>query len=125
MKLRKDVMKMLIIEDGKIYLTRGDDASLNVNVSMDGAAYEMQDSDTLTLTVRELPDKDKAVLLRVESSTSTLALDHAQTETLSPGKYSADIQLTLSDGKRITVWPEITSHAVKNWGNFIILPEVS
>ena len=55
---------MLTIKNGKILLTRGDSAYINVDLTTStGEVYEMQAGDTLTLTVRQLADDTSAVLL--------------------------------------------------------------
>ena len=119
---------MFKVEDNVIYLTRGDDAELEVSIT-DGAgtAYTMQDGDTLTLTVRELPSFDSAVIFSVSSETNRIILSHADTADAEVGRYSADIEL-VSEGKRRTVWPELEDserYKVKNFRNFVIMPEVT
>ena len=43
----------MIIQDGKMYMVRGDDESFEATITDDsGAAYEMQDGDVLVFTVR-------------------------------------------------------------------------
>ena len=121
---------MLIIEDERIYLTRGDDAVLTVENITDanGDAYTMQEGDVLTLTVRAIPKADDPVLMRIVSATSRLVIVHADTVAIEPGKYSADIQLTTAAGRRYTIWPlleDAQRMKVKNWGNMIIMPEVT
>ncbi len=119
---------MFKVEDSVVYITRGDDAELEVSITDGaGAAYTMQDGDTLTLTVRELPSFDSAVVFSVSSADNRIILSHADTANAEVGRYSADIEL-VSDGKRRTVWPELESsdrYKVKNFKNFVIMPEVS
>lgn len=46
---------MLRIEDGNIYLTKGDTAYLQVDVTFDdGTAYEPFKGDTITLSVKQI-----------------------------------------------------------------------
>ena len=53
---------MLTIKNGRILLTRGDSAYINVELTTStGEVYEMQAGDTLTLTVRQLADDTSAV----------------------------------------------------------------
>lgn len=124
---------MLIIEDGVISITKGDDAALNVDIAAgEGGeqAYEMDESDILTLTVREQPSPDFPVLISVDSlpGSNRILIRAADTEGLEPGRYSADVQLTDGNGNIYTVWPELEGSArykVKNLKNFIIMPEVT
>ena len=121
---------MLIIENDVINITKGDDGAVNVNVSVGGEAYEMAANDILTLTVREKPEEASPALITIHSlpGSSRIVIDSSATANLEPGKYSADIQLTTETGLIHTVWPELEGSAryrVKNWGNFIIMPEVT
>ena len=120
------------VEDGTIYLTKGDDAVLEVSsiVTDDGSAYELQNGDVLTLTVRMLPSTESAVLIEIDSSpgSARIVFGHDDTAVLDVGRYSADVQLTTADGKRYTVWPHITGssrYTIKNLNNFVIMPEVT
>lgn len=119
------------IKNDVIYITRGDDAEINVTIrGDDGSVYNMQSGDQLILTVRALPTHDSDVLLSVAANTNVLSLSHEATEALDAGKYSADVQLTTSVGKRRTIWPSVTDNmmrvvGVKNFCNFVILPEVT
>lgn len=120
---------MFEIKNDKIRLTRGDYGKIEC-VLRDGAGepYEMQDGDVLTLTVRDVASADSPVMLQVSSITKLLTIDHADTADLPVGEYSADIQLTTADGKRLTFWPkldEIKYAREKNFKNFIIMPEVT
>lgn len=124
---------MLIIEDGVINITRGDDAALNVDIAIGGNGdrpYEMGESDVLTLTVRELPSAESPVLFSVNSQPGSkrILIRSEDTENLEPGRYSADVQLTDGSGNIYTVWPELEGSArykEKNFKNFIIMPEVT
>ena len=120
------------IENEAIYLTKGDDAALEVSsiAAEDGSQYSMQAGDVLTLTVRALPSADSPALIQIDSlpGVNRIVLRHADTAELDVGRYSADVQLTTADGKRYTVWPTITGsgrYVVKNLNNFVIMPEVT
>lgn len=119
---------MLLIEDDVIYLTRGDDAEIEITITDgDGASYTMVEGDTLTLTVRALPDADSPVVFTVTADAPRLVLSHADTAGADVGKYSADIEL-ISGGFRRTVWPKLDEGArgkSRNFKNFVIMPEVT
>lgn len=118
---------MFFVEDDKIYLTRGDDAALNVALkTASGDAYTMAIGDTLTLTVRKTPGDEEAVFA-VSSGSSRLLISHDDTVDAQTGEYSADIQL-VSGGQRMTVWPELEGRNRKsdaNFKNFVLMPEVT
>lgn len=118
---------MLYIDDDRVYITRGDDASLDVTLTTEsGDAYEMQDGDVLTLTVRRTPADTDAVA-RITSASAHILIGHEDTAEAAVGEYSADIQL-LSGGKRITIWPRLSGinrRTEANFRNFVIMPEVT
>ena len=114
-----------------IEITRGDYRTLEVGLKdARGEPYEMREGDFLTLTVRELPEAASPVLVQVHSATNVLTFTPGDTANVEPGQYSADIQLTTADGKVITLWESVPADQrskgkIKNWKNFIILPEVT
>lgn len=119
------------IESDVIYLTKGDDAVLEISsiVTPSGSAYTLRDTDVLTLTVRSLPSSQYPARIQIDAlpGSKRIVIRHEDTAELDVGRYSADVQLT-TDGKRFTVWPEITGssrYVVKNFNNFIIMPEVT
>lgn len=120
------------IESDVIYITKGDDAVLEITsiATEGGAEYELQGTDVLTLTVRALPSAQSPALLQVDAlpGSRRIVFSHADTAELDVGRYSADVQLTTAEGKRYTVWPTITGssrYVVKNLNNFVIMPEVT
>ena len=121
---------MLIIEDGTISITRGDDAALDIAISSGESAYEMGANDVLTLTVREQPSAEFPVLMAVNSvpGSGRILIRSQDTAGMEPGRYSADVQLTDGNGNIYTIWPELEGSArykVKNLKNFIVMPEVT
>lgn len=119
---------MLFIEYDVIYLTRGDDAGIDVSLTAGGVPYQMQEGDVLTLTVRERPSPDSPVLIEVHSETPHISITHEDTANVASGAYSADVQLLTADGKRITVFPKpVGQHRTTalNWRNFVVMPEVT
>lgn len=125
---------MLKVIDDKVYLRRGDDEALDVEVKVDGVDTDIGETETLTLTVRELPDAGSPVIFESTSAPGSkrIVINHADTADAEYGQYSADIQLLTADGYRKTIWPDIdvdnppNPYALQNnFGNFIILPEVT
>ena len=57
------------IESDAIYITKGDDAVLEVSsITTDsGVEYALQDADVLTLTVRALPSADSPALIQIDA----------------------------------------------------------
>lgn len=122
---------MLKIEEGVIYLTRGDDAVIDAQLTMqDGGKYEMQPGDTVTLTVRSTPNEESEIIFSSKSApgSNRIIINSADTQKAKAGQYSADIQLLTEDDKRYTVWPELEGadrYKTGNMKNFVIMPEVT
>lgn len=121
---------MLFIEENVIYLTRGDDGVLPVELSTGSGEYTMGEADVLTLTVREIPDSDSPVLICIHSNpgSNRLVFNSADSANVMPGEYSADIQITDGSGRDYTVWPELEGklrYSGKNFKNFVVMPEVT
>ena len=120
------------LESDVIYLTKGDDAALEISgvTAQDGSLYELQAKDVLTITVRVLPSAESPVLIQIDSlpGSNRIVLRHEDTAELNVGRYSADVQLTTADGKRYTIWPSVSGsgrYVVKSFNNFVIMPEVT
>jgi len=122
---------MLFIENEKVYITKGDNAALDVAIEDEsGTAYTMRSGDTLTMTVRELPTAASEILLQIRSADASnrLVFLPADTNSIAVGAYSCDVQLNTSDGKVYTVYPMLDDTRrtkIKNFKNFIVMPEVS
>lgn len=121
---------MLYVENNVIYLTKGDDGKLPVNVTLGDESYQMSEYDTLTITVRELPSAESPVLLQIETvpGSNRIIFNSADTKDISPGRYSADIQLTDGGGRKYTIWPRLEGNKRyngRNYENFVIMPEVT
>ena len=113
-----------------INLTVGDDATLSVDVHLDdGTEYDMGANDYLVFSVREKPNEDSPLLLEIESESGStdIIFRHGDTSGLSPGYYSAEVQLMPEDGKRFTIWPKLTGNSKTsqaNRKNFCLMTEV-
>ena len=120
------------LESDVIYLTKGDDAALEISgiTAQDGSQYELKSEDVLTLTVRALPSAESPVLIQIDSlpGSDRIVLRHADTAEMNVGRYSSDVQLTTADGKRYTIWPSVSGsgrYVVKSFNNFVVMPEVT
>lgn len=122
---------MFKVEDGVVYLTRGDDAVIEVSIWLDDEheePYTLQEGDRLILTVSDFVGGEYVPLFYVESQSERIVISHEDTYDKEVGKYSADIQLNTADGKRYTIWPrwEVTKNAREfNYKNFCIMSEVT
>lgn len=122
---------MFCIENDVIYITRGDDAAINVTAYLDeeqSEEYELQDGDKFVFSVRKIASAGSELVFAVESTTGRIVLSHEDTADKEIGKYSADIQLVTSDGGRHTIWPkfEVTKPSKEfNYKNFCIMSEVT
>ncbi len=89
----------------KIYLTKGDNASLKVKVyDNSGQERELFADDTITLTVRKTADSNTVSFTKtaVDGVIDFLPDD---TKSLASGLYCYDIQLTTFGGKIYTIVP--------------------
>lgn len=123
---------MLKIIDEKIYLRRGDDEILEVNLNAGEESVQMGEGETLTLTVREQPSPDSPIIFTTTSApgSNRIVISHADTADVAYGEYSADVQLMTAEGHRKTVWPDIDANNLpkandRNLKNFVLLPEVT
>ena len=97
---------MLYVEtDGTIRLTRGDTARLTVPLTneTDGSPYEMQEGDTLTLTVKKAVTDEEPSFQKVGLGTNKFHIEPKDTAQLPFGKYKYDVQLTTVYGDVYTV----------------------
>lgn len=96
---------MLIVSQlGEIKLTRGDTAWLTVTITRDtGELYEIQNDDTLTLSVKKkITDKEYAFKKEVKGK-DTFHIEPKDTENLYFGCYKYEVQVTTKDGDVYTV----------------------
>ena len=106
-----------VFDDGEIQLTRGDTAWLRVNVTNDtGDDYEIQNGDTLTLSLKKRIKDVDVIMSKTVVGTDTFHIKPEDTTELSFGTYVYDVQLTTSGNDVYTVVPPST---------FEILPEVT
>lgn len=91
---------MFSISYDDIYLTRGDTAVINFNLSN----YELQDGDTVLLTVKQSVDTADIAFQKVlDKETNQFVIEHNDTKNLPYGKYVYDIQLTTAQGQVYTI----------------------
>lgn len=105
MQQTKGADAMLIVSKyGEIKLTRGDTARLTVTLTTEeGKAYEVQATDTLTLSVKKAVTDTEYVLQKVIEGSNTFHIEPKDTAGLSFGKYKYDVQLTTGGGDVYTV----------------------
>ncbi|WP_278502845.1 hypothetical protein [Mitsuokella multacida] len=89
-----------VTESGRILLTRGDTAYINV-VTDD---YTPQDGDQIKLTVKR-STADKDTLIQKTVSDGVVKIEPKDTETLDYGTYVYDCQLTTAAGDVYTFIP--------------------
>ena len=93
---------MFEVKNGIIKITRGDSASLKVDLKKsDGSEYVMQSGDTLTMTVRKIIGA--SVLMQVVSTTNTIYISPADSKKLAVGSCVYDIELKTASGDVFTV----------------------
>ena len=122
---------MFKVEDDIIYITRGDDAVLEVTSYLDEEGteeYTLQEGDSYIFTVRKVASESSEIVFSVETTTNRIVISHNDTADKEVGKYSADIQLNTANGDRHTIWPSfsITKPSKEfNYRNFCIMSEVT
>ena len=84
---------MFTVSGNNISLTRGDSASLHVDLTQGDAPYEPQAGDVLTLTVKDDPNDAEAILTLTADSDCTFHFAPSDTDGLAFGSYKYDIQL--------------------------------
>ena len=112
-----------------IVIHRGDCGLLDFTFESGDEEYVMDETDTLELTVRKLPNSESPVLLHVKSAPGGPQIVlHTEDTQLEAGYYSADVQLNHGIC-RYTIWPEIDVEAdvkpKENRKNFAVLAEVT
>lgn len=101
---------MLIIDkkNNTIQLTRGDTARLTVDVCYEDTnrrkhPYQIEDTDTLTLSVKKNTSKFKPLFQKVVKGGAEFHIEPKDTENLDFGKYKYDVQLNKANGEVYTV----------------------
>ena len=105
MKKQKGADAMLIVSKyGEIQLTRGDTARLTVDITdSEGRAYEVKETDMLTLAVKKNYEDDLPLIKKVIIGINIFHIAPEETKRLDFGKYKYDVQLTTADGDNYTI----------------------
>ena len=109
---------MLKIDGNNIFLTRGDSAHISVNIANNATAetYEIQESDTLILTVRESTVETSPVLVQKRiTGSKDFYITPEDTKGLSVKSYKYDVELHSGDDV----------YTVIQCSDFKLLPEVT
>lgn len=102
---------MVTIRTNKdLYMTRGDDVYLDVEIRQRDfpyEVYEMQEGDKLTFTVRKYKEEDvddsNPILFQIVSETNSIYIEPKYTKDLEFSDYYYDVQLTLDSGEVNTI----------------------
>lgn len=95
---------MLKIDEGKIYLTRGDTAYLQVAITLDdGTVYTAHEGDTLTLSIKKEMNDTGYALQKVVAADEVINILPENTRMLECGKYIYDVQLNTSLNEVFTI----------------------
>ena len=108
---------MFYVQGDTISLTRGDNATLQVELTDSGGQkYDLKPADKLVFSVKKSP-LDLTVVFSIEAdSDGTFQFLPVHTKALKFGKYKYDIQLTTENGSVYTVTPV---------SDFIVLEEIT
>lgn len=89
----------------KIFLTKGDNAELTIDViDSNGNARGIYDDDVVVMTVRKNVNSDVAITKTAVKNTISFIPD--DTKNLEAGQYRYDIQLTTFGGNIYTIIPD-------------------
>ena len=89
----------------KIFLTKGDNAELTIDVlDSNGNARGIYDDDVVVMTVRKHVNSDVAITKTAIKNTISFIPD--DTKSLEAGQYRYDIQLTTFGGNIYTIIPD-------------------
>ena len=96
---------MLEVVDNRIYLTRGDSASIDVRLTdATGAEYEPVAGDRMYFRLKNAVFGNTLQLVKeILPTTLTLTLSAADTANLELGTYRYEVELVTSSGDRFTV----------------------
>lgn len=95
---------MLKIDEGKIYLTRGDTAYLEVAITLnDGSLYSMGPADKLRFSVKKNIADSEYAFQKVTQGSNLFTIDPVDTNGLDTGKYWYDVELETAIGEIFTV----------------------
>lgn len=98
---------LLVDNECKIQLTRGDTARFEVSITNDisNSKYELADDDILRFTVKKtVNDKDYLIQKEITGS-NMIHINPADTEALAYGSYIYDVELTTKGGDVYTIIP--------------------
>lgn len=128
------IKSTLVVTDTEIIMVRGDAVELDVQLFDDSdgkQAHEMQEGETLTLTVRKNPkgSDEEEPLISITSEEPSIRIPASATENLPYGAYSADIEFSSPRlASPVTIWPHRAPYDMARFGalkNFIIGTEIT
>lgn len=96
---------MIKIQGTNITHMRGDTDTINVALTINGAAYTMASGDKAVFSVKQDLDATDYVFQLPISQDGKVKFEHSTTQGLAAGGYVWDIQLTMSDGTVQTIGP--------------------
>lgn len=96
--------KMLRLTGSDIQLTRGDNATFNIEININGSSsnYQRVDGDKLTFTLKKSYNSS-SVLVQKDIEGMIINLEPSDTSDLKYGTYWYDVQLTTNEGQVYTV----------------------
>jgi hypothetical protein len=93
-----------VLKNGEIELTRGDSATLTVNITdAAGKPYTVRDTDTLTLSVKKDVKDPKPSVQKSIHGNNRIHLEPKDTAGLEFGNYVYDVELLTAEGDVYTV----------------------
>jgi hypothetical protein len=99
---------VLYINGKTIQLTRGDTAYLHVPLRTTDGSYTIDPTDTLTFSVKKNTRATDYIFQKENVGDDVFHIEPSDTAEVAFGKYTYDIQLTMSNGDVFTVVPPST-----------------
>lgn len=96
---------LTVSKNGEIELTRGDTATLSVDIvfEKDKQPYVMESGDTLTLSIKKDVKDPKPRLQKTSVGENTIYFEPKDTANLDFGKYIYDVELLTQKGEIYTI----------------------
>lgn len=98
---------MVKIENGHIFLTRGDTFECKVNIyNADGSEYTPENDDVIRFAMkRTIEDRKPCITKVIPNNTQILSISSNDTKKLCFGDYLYDVQITFANGTVDTFIP--------------------
>lgn len=88
---------MLKIKNNEIYISKGDTATININISQGGSTFTLPEGASIVFTV------DTPTQIKKTITDNKLELVGADTENINAGIYEYDLKLVFKQGEQVAI----------------------